>query len=112
MKGSLRKILADSHVAVVAIALLLLWSLDYAFHALWGPLSRVTEFLLTALAIRGIPYSSYAADSLLSIETLLYLSWALWGFAAAWILSHWVFGVGPLHCLSDCRSTLVRRNHA
>jgi hypothetical protein len=36
VKRSLREVLADSHVAAVANALLLLWSLDGGFRALGG----------------------------------------------------------------------------
>lgn len=52
----LRKILADSHVSAIAIAVLLFWALDSAFWALWGPLSRATSFLFKAVAILDIPY--------------------------------------------------------
>ena len=58
MKRSLRQILDDSHIAAVTIAVLLLWSLDGAFQALWIPVSRAVGFLLTAVAILDIPYFS------------------------------------------------------
>ena len=51
MKPSLREMLADSHTATVAIAVLLLWSLDGAFRALWSPVFRAVSYLLTAAAI-------------------------------------------------------------
>jgi hypothetical protein len=58
MERSLRQILADSHVAAVTIALLLLWSFDGAIQALWEPASRAIEFLITAVAIFDIPSHS------------------------------------------------------
>ncbi len=96
MRPSLREILADSHIAAVTIAVLLLWTLDGTFRAPWGPLSSVAGFLFTAVAILDIPYFSPVlsrADRLLVITTLLYLSGAVISFSAAWLLSQWVFGV-------------------
>ncbi|MGA1992053.1 MAG: hypothetical protein ABSH46_13455 [Bryobacteraceae bacterium] len=107
MKHSLRRILADSHVSAVAIAVLLLWSLDSGFRALAG-------FLITALAILGVPYFSIrltVADRLLLVKTLLYLLDALISLAAAWLLSHWVYGVGPLRSLGGYGTRGTRRNH-
>ena len=107
MKHSLRRILADSHVSAVAIAVLLLWSLDSGFRAL-------AVFLITAAAIRGVPYFSIRltpADRLLLVKTLLYLLDALTSLAAAWLLSHWVYGVGPLRSLGRYGTRVTRRNH-
>ena len=58
MNRSLRQVLADSHIAAATIAVLLLWSIDGAFRALWIPVSRAVEFLFTAVAIFDIPYFS------------------------------------------------------
>lgn len=114
VKPSLREILADSHISAVAIAVLILWSLDWAFRALWGPLSRVIGFLATAVAILGIPYFSttlYATDRLILITTFSYLLSAVIGLASAWLLSRWVYGMGPLRSLSRYRARLTRGNH-
>jgi hypothetical protein len=114
VKTSFREILADSHISAVAIAVLLLWSLESAVKALWGPLSSAASFLFTAVAILDIPYFSprlTRADRLMWITTGFYLFNALMSFAAAWLLSRWVHGVGPLHSLSKYRANLARRNH-
>jgi len=58
LKPTLRNILADSHVAAIAIAVLLLWALDDAFRALWPPFFQLVQYLLTAVAILDIPYFS------------------------------------------------------
>ncbi len=58
MKSSLREILIESHVAAVAIAVLLLGALDWAFQGLAVPLGHVAAYSFTAVAILGIPYSS------------------------------------------------------
>jgi len=107
--NSLRRVLADSHVAAVAVAILLIWSLDYFFQALWWPLFRVASYLLTAIAILDVPYFSLNRPQLL--VDLLNLSSAFINFTAAWLLSRWVYGQGPFRSLSNCRIRFFRRNH-
>ena len=115
MKSSLRTILADSHVSAVAIAVLLFWSLDYAFWALWNPVSRAVSFSFTGVAILGIPYFSPTLtlfDRLtLFVVSFSYLLSSLVCLTAAGLLSRWVYGVGPLCSLSKYRSKLARCNH-
>ena len=92
MRASLREVLADTHVATVTIAVLLLWTLDSAFRALWGPLSSVAGFVFTGVAILDIPYFSPALsgpDRLIVVTTLLYLCGAAISLSAAWLLSRW-----------------------
>lgn len=52
MKPSLRKILADSHVSAIAIAVLLFWSLDSALWAFWGAAFPCRQLLVHS---RGDP---------------------------------------------------------
>ncbi len=114
MKPSLREVLAVSHIASVTIAVLLVWSLDSAFRALWEPLSRIASFLFTALAIFDIPYFSISlngSNRFTLITTSSYLLAAVISFASAWLVSRWVYGVGPLRSLGTYRSRLVRRYH-
>jgi Zn-dependent protease with chaperone function len=114
VKPSLREILANSHIPAVAIAVLLLWSLNWGFQALWSPLLRVGDFLFTAVAILKISYFSptlTGADLFMLTTTLLFLFNALISLAAAWLLARWVYGVGPLRSLSKYRTRLARRNH-
>lgn len=107
MKPSLRETLADSHVAAVAIAVLLVWSLDSGFRALWDPFYRLADFLFTAFAIFGIPYFSFSYSDLLSfVTTFSYLFFSLVSLAAAYLVSRWVYGVGPLRILSSYRNKL------
>ena len=54
---SIREALIDSHISAVAIAVLLLWSINSGFLALSGPLYRGASFLLTAVAIFDVPYA-------------------------------------------------------
>ena len=114
VKRSLREILADSHISAVAIAVLLVWSLDSVFRALWDPVSRAATFLFTAVAILGVPYYSHTltgADRLALITTFAYLFSAFINLAAAWLLSHWAYGVGPIKSLSKYRISLSGGNH-
>jgi uncharacterized membrane protein len=114
VKPSLREVLAASHIAAVAIAVLLLWSLDSVFRALWDPVSRAATFLFTAVAILDVPYYSHtltAADRLTLITTFAYLFSAFIDLTAAWLLSHWTYGVGPIKSLSKYRVRLAGGNH-
>ena len=113
MKRSLRVTLAESHVAAVTIAVLLLWSLDGAFRALWDPAFSAVRFLFTAVAIFDIPYFSPTftmVDQLMLVTTLSYLYSAIVSFSAAWLLSRWVYGAGPLRTLTSYRSQLTGRH--
>lgn len=110
---AVREILADSHISAVAIALLLLWSIHSGFLALWGPLYRGASFLLTAIAILDVPYVSRTftpSDRMLLVATLSNFFNALASLAAAWLLSSWIYGVGPLRSLKQYRTKLPRRD--
>ena len=114
VKYSLRKILADSHVAAIAIAVLLFWSLDSAFRALLFPLFRAVTFLFTAVAILDIPYFSRTLtfiDSVTLLVTFSNLFSSLVCLTAAGLLSRWVYGLGPLRSLTIYRTKLVSSNH-
>jgi hypothetical protein len=115
MKPSLRETLAASQVSVVAIAVLLLWFLDLGFRALWGPLWRIVTFLFTAVAIRDVPYvpsSLGASDRMMLYSTLLYSLEAIMSFAGAFVLAHWIYGVGPFRSLTNWRTFGKKVNHA
>ena len=114
VKRSLRQVLADSHVSSVAIALLLLWSLDAAFRGLWDPAYRAGAFLLYAIAIWDIPYHSSTrtgADRLMWIGSFYFLYSAIISFLAAWLISWWVYSIGPFRALASCCSKLIKRKH-
>ena len=115
MKGRLRKVLADSHVAAVTIAVLLMWALDATFRGLWDPAYDLGAFVLTGLAIRDIPYVSptlTVADRLMLITTGYFLYSAVICFLAAWLLSRWVYGMGPIRILTTCGNRLSGRKNA
>ena len=111
MKPSLRQVSADYHVSAVAIAVLICWSLYWGFMALWNPVVRAADFLVTAVAILGIPHESVTFTPYDRVSTLAFLFDAFACLAAAWLLSLWVYGTGPLRSLTKCRTRLTRTNH-
>jgi hypothetical protein len=85
-----------------------------AFEVYGARFPRVATFLATAVAIRGVPYfpsTLTGADRVMLVKTLFYFFGALECIAAAWLLSHWVYGVGLLRSLSKYRVRLTGRNH-
>jgi hypothetical protein len=109
----LRDCLIRSHVAIVTVAVLLLWALHSAFRAVLPLLSSAGEFLFKTVAILDIPYfSATAADQSMLLISASYLYTALVSFSAAVIMSRWVYGVGPFRSLSSYRGNLGGlRNH-
>lgn len=115
VKPSLREILADSYVAAVAIAMLLIWFVDLLFEALWGPISLAGNLFFTAVAIFDIPYISQTkthSNFLLLFNTVTSLLFSLANVSAAWLLSRWVYGVGPLSSLKNIHARLTGSDHA
>ena len=113
MNRSLRQTLADSHVAAVAILLLLFWSFQWTIEALWEPVSRLAKFLFTAVAILDIPYISPtfdAPDRFMLIDTCLFLFFALSSITAAWLLSQCTYGEGPFRSLGRYRRFARKSN--
>jgi hypothetical protein len=112
VKPSLRKILGDSHIAAVAIAILVTWSLEWILDALQNPFFRVASFVMNAIAILGFPYG--ASDFSLADRNTLFVSlsfcfYALTAVVAAWILSRWVYGGTPIGTLREYHARIVRR---
>src|SRR5215813_2576781 len=111
----LRERLADSHVAAVAVAVLLLWSLDAGFRALWAPLTWVTEYLINTIAILDVP--SYFVPLTIEnrfrlLSSFSYIFAVLCNLASAWSISRWVYGTGPIKALSLCCARLTGGNCA
>jgi len=105
-----RGVLADSNIAVVSIAVLLLRALESGVKALLGLLFRCVGFFINVVAIRGIPYSSGSFTLIDLIIPLGYLGDTITAFAAAWFVSRWIYGLGPFCALSKFRASLTRRS--
>ena len=118
MESSLRKSLIDSHVAAAAIAILFFcsfYSVSKALLALFYPASQAVLFLITAVAIRDMSYIRHSFDPLTRMKLLTALFnifSALADMAAAWLLSHWIYGTGPLRTLGNYRGKLTRNANA
>lgn len=115
LRRNLRTSLAESHTAAVAIAVLLVWSLQSSWRALWPPVSRLLELVATAVAIFNIPYlgpSLITEDRTSFAISLLDLGYAAIALIAASVLSRWVYGLGALRMLQTYRTRLVRRKDA
>jgi hypothetical protein len=118
VQTSLRKVLIDSHVAVATIAVMLFFTvvcvINFVF-AMWDPALELIVYIATAVTIRGIPSAPvtryYMTGYLLPVILSSLLS-VLTYIAAAWVLSHWVYGTGPLQSLANYQGKLVRKNHA
>jgi hypothetical protein len=115
VRPTLRELLADSHIAAVAIVVLLILALDSGVRAIGRPLISLADFLVNVAAISGLPYG-FGFFSLgywlPQIPTFTHIINAVSCASAAWVLSIWVYKLGPLRSLTQCRSRLARRNHA
>ena len=112
---TLRDVMVDSYIAGATIVLLLFFSFSDIFSALWTPVPQIVTFLLTAVAIQGIPYFSRGLDVVTRLQleiALSLLSSALISFSSACVLSRWAYGAGPFRSLRTCCNTLRRRTHA
>jgi hypothetical protein len=115
VRPTLRKALADSHIAAVTIVVLLIWSVDSGVRAIAPPILSVFGFLVTMVAIRDIPYGFgiFSSGSWLSqVPAFTHFLDAVVRLTAAWVLSRWVYKVGPCRSLIECRERFARGNHA
>ena len=117
MWRTLGKILTDSHISAVAIAVLLVWSITYGSLALSYLLVLAGEFLFSLVSDvstwwrNGLMPSSGDFDRVLFVMALEYLFRSLVVFGAAWIVSRCVYGAGPLRSLSQHRASVARRDY-
>ena len=113
VKPALREILTRSHVAAVAIVVLLLSSFDFLVRAISKPLPDVADYIATAVAILDVPARGFTFDDKFTlIVTAASLIDGCVALAAAWLLSRWVYGVGPFRSLSAYRTRITRKDHA
>jgi hypothetical protein len=120
VRPTLREVLADSHIAAVAVAVLLVWSIDWGSKALLNLLVLAFEFSDSLLTIASmwwhggiIPFGSRDMffDQTLLVTTMKYLFWTVISVGAAWIMSRCVYGVGPLRTLITSRARVARRDY-
>ncbi len=103
MRPSLKTILLESHVAIVTIAILLAECLIRLFQLVWVPTRQILDILIDAVEY---PYVRHAFGGILNSDLIwMVLFDALPFLAAAWSLSFWVFGVGPIKALATYQAT-------
>ncbi len=110
-KASLHGILAESRVAAVTIAVLLFWATAGLIQALWFPVYRILGFVVTAILILDIPYHTPGLnwqEHLDLIRSFPYFWSAVIALLGAWLLSRWVYGMGPVRALTGVVAELTR----
>jgi|HubBroStandDraft_1064217.scaffolds.fasta_scaffold28318_3 hypothetical protein len=111
MRG-LRETMAESYIAGVAIAVLLLWAIVWGLQGLWLPLYRFIGFLLTAIDIFDFIPRDVTQYRMVLFMSSFDLFNALVALGGAWLLSNWVYGIEPLRGLRECHARFVGRNRA
>jgi hypothetical protein len=117
MHGSLRKALIDSHVAAIAIAILLFGFFEEATYAFWEPGCDIFAFLVgsVAMKIHVISYIPVDPDSLtqkMLRHSATDLVYAMANLTGVWFLSLLMYGVGPLRVLGNYKDNLSRKRDA
>lgn len=111
MQDSLREILAESHVAPITTAVLLLDAFGAVISSLRVP---ATDILVQSIAppsdTNPIWQQQKFLDSLLDCGLGLFV--ALAELAAAWLIARWVYGTTPLSALSRYWDQLHREYNA
>lgn len=97
MNSSLRAVLRESHVAIIAIAVLLAQGVLWLLHLVGFPADEGIGILVDSI---NYPYARQDFSRVFSPQLFwLAISEAIPCFVVAWILSEWVFGVGPIDAL-------------
>lgn len=104
-----RSVLVESNVTAIAVAMLLLWSMDLALRSLWDPIYGVVAILFMAVAILDIPYWSPAAATRTLLSSLPGFLAAIMLLVCAWLLACWIHGEGPIRILIGYRAKLGRK---
>ena len=115
VRPSLRKTLATSRVGAVAIAVLLFWALYSACQLLWLPLLQIADYIAQSGILEGIiewPPRHFSFGPSYIPNASFYSIFSVMSIAAAWLLSRWIYGTGPIRVLKTYRSILDRRNNA
>jgi hypothetical protein len=100
MHGSLRSVLAKSHVAAIALALLILWAVGSMFWGLEGPVRDLLTYIGTGVLILDIPTAPPPFEVRMTMITsagLLLTGLGEFGFAC--LVSAWVYRTGPMTAL-------------
>jgi hypothetical protein len=113
MTQSLRKSLAESHVAAIAIAILMFWA-SGGLVSIVGPLfEAVVRFLFFAVGAVDLSFGLTAFRDLRNEYQVLGLgiAFSLLEFVGAFLVAKFVYGAGPIAVLVKYGAHLGRNNH-
>lgn len=114
MSVPVRTLLRETHVAAVIIAVLLFSTLDTLFQSLWFSAEPILRnYTEDAMGVTGqfrLPPGQIQQIIAWASGPALLRGLAEWG--AAWLLSQWVYGEGPLRSLARYRTRIARKTHA
>jgi hypothetical protein len=110
-----RSKLAETHIAVVAVAVLVMWSLDGFFRLAWISLSAALWLIAKAADFLNIPYVFDVAQSLTRTNSSI-VGGTFFNFLSpltcALLISRSVYGVRPFRALKETISHFSRRSFA
>jgi hypothetical protein len=115
MNRSLRTVLGESHVAMAAVALLVLWCAENVLTGLAECLRQLWIWGLWIVSVGGFPSFSRAE---MALQESRFVGWAglllegLFEFVFAWLVSRWVYGTGPLQILRRLGNSLMEKRNA
>jgi hypothetical protein len=118
MKSSLRKILAESYVAPIAIAILVARAIVGMAAGLAPPIGygifSAVVFVSNAITEREIPSTPRIdfASLVILTKNMSSLEDAVACAIAAWLLARLVYGTGPIRCLRAAWPELCGRTNA
>ncbi len=113
MKFSFREVLRGSHVAAVTIAVLMCWGIIAGLDALYRALAEPLWYPIKAVLILDLPSTNWELWRRYDLSVAAqFLFDALVYLAAAWLLTLWVYGAGPIASLRQCARRIPRRKSA
>ena len=114
MLASLRKVLIDSHVAAVTVAILLFFSLKGFYCAAFRIVNRLVLYvqIISSHQYLNILRELRSRDPDMLSVTLQCFSGGMGLVFAAWLLSRWLYGVDPMRCLASYQNKFSRKTHA
>ena len=111
--ATVRTVLIESHVAAVAILLLMSWSIADLLYALEPGIQHVLVFIGTAIAIVDIPTPPSPFEIRMAVlRSSDYLIAALAQFGMAWVVSKALYKAAPISALRRVVSNKRRPHNA
>jgi len=106
MRIAVRGAVADSHVSAIATVILLVWSFEQALQAVFLVVEKTIFDILTFSDV------GHVTERLSLIVVFTRIFTAISSYAAAWLLSYWVYREAPFRSLTRYRNRVQRRANA